>query len=103
MSRPLGVDIVELSGGSYDAPVMQCRTYDQCTLARGAYFLEFAENIAKKVSIPINTTGDIRRAGIAEKVIKSDMPLAVMASVLAYCPDLPNKWRQGSDYLEHIP
>ncbi|MFT4994216.1 MAG: 2,4-dienoyl-CoA reductase-like NADH-dependent reductase (Old Yellow Enzyme family), partial [Paraglaciecola sp.] len=100
---PLGVDMVELSGGSYEAPAMQGRTADHRTLAREAYFLEFAGQIAKDASIPIMTTGGIRRTAIAEQVIQSGMALVGMASALAYCPDLPNKWQQDREYSAHIP
>src|SRR6185503_19728084 len=42
----LAVDLVELSGGSYEAPAMQGRSADGRTLAREAYFLEFAKDLA---------------------------------------------------------
>lgn len=41
------VDLVELSGGSYEAPAMQGQARDGRTLAREAYFLEFAQEIRK--------------------------------------------------------
>jgi 2,4-dienoyl-CoA reductase-like NADH-dependent reductase (Old Yellow Enzyme family) len=41
------VDLVELSGGSYESPAMQGRTADGRTLAREAYFLEFAKDLAR--------------------------------------------------------
>jgi 2,4-dienoyl-CoA reductase-like NADH-dependent reductase (Old Yellow Enzyme family) len=100
---PLGVDLVELSGGSYEAPAMQGRTGDQRTLAREAYFLEFAQQIAKDSSLPIMTTGGVKRAVIAEQVIENGMALVGMASALAFCPDLPNKWQQDREYLAPIP
>ena len=42
----LGLDLLELSGGNYESPAMQGQTRDGSTLAREAYFLEFAERIA---------------------------------------------------------
>lgn len=47
MLAPLGVDLVELSGGSYEAPAMMGAARDGRTLAREAYFLEFARDIAR--------------------------------------------------------
>ncbi len=44
----LGVDLVELSGGSYEAPAMQGEARDGRTLAREAYFVEFARDIARR-------------------------------------------------------
>merc|ERR1712093_351919 len=52
----LGVDVVELSGGSYEAPAMQGQTRDDTTLAREAYFLEFAHRSKKNRSPNSNIT-----------------------------------------------
>lgn len=103
MLAPLGVDMVELSGGSYEAPAMQGRTADDRTLAREAYFLEFAENIAKTSDVPIMTTGGVRRLEVANKIVESGVDMVGMASALALTPDLPNKWQQDPEVLGHIP
>ena len=51
MLNPLGLDLIELSGGSYEAPAMQGSARDGRTLAREAYFLEFAKNLMKQLLI----------------------------------------------------
>ena len=99
----LNVDFVELSGGSYEVPAMQGRTADGRTLAREAYFLTFAEDIAKKAPMPIMTTGGIRRLEIANQVVESGVELVGMASALASTPDLPNIWQKQPDAVGHIP
>lgn len=71
MLAPLGVDLVELSGGSYEAPAMMGSARDERTLAREAYFLEFAREIAKAATMPLMVTGGIRRREVAEQVIAS--------------------------------
>ena len=103
MLGELNIDCVELSGGSYEAPAMQGRTADDRTLAREAYFLEFASKIAKNVSVPIMTTGVISRYAVAKKVVDSGVDLVGMASALALTPDLPNQWQNNSAVLSHIP
>ena len=103
MLEPLGVDMVELSGGSYEAPAMQGKTADERTLAREAYFLEFAERIAKNTTLPVMTTGGIRKANVADKVLFSGVALVGMASALAMTPDLPNRWQQGAAIEGTIP
>ncbi|GAA3533214.1 hypothetical protein GCM10022222_15740 [Amycolatopsis ultiminotia] len=40
----LAVDLVELSGGSYESPAMSGRSADERTLAREAYFLPWPKN-----------------------------------------------------------
>ncbi|WP_199053165.1 hypothetical protein [Aquitalea sp. ASV15] len=60
--NPLGVDLIELSGGSYEAPAMHGQTRDGRTLAGEAYFLEFARDIAGVASMPIMVTGEVSAA-----------------------------------------
>ncbi len=67
----LQVDLVELSGGSYESPAMQGRTADGRTLAREAYFLEFAKELAAVAHMPVMTTGGISRKAVAEQVLAS--------------------------------
>ncbi len=97
MLAPLGVDLVELSGGSYEAPAMMGASRDERTLAREAYFLDFAREIASVATMPLMVTGGIRRRAVAEKVIDSGVAMAGIATAIAIRPDLPNRWRQGHD------
>ncbi|WP_373318452.1 NADH:flavin oxidoreductase/NADH oxidase family protein [Alteromonas salexigens] len=94
----LGVHVVEVSGGSYEAPAMQRRTADDTQLAREAYFLEFARQIASATTIPVMTTGGIKRAEVAQQVVDSGCTLVGMASALAVTPDLVKKWQQYPAY-----
>ncbi|SCZ39936.1 MULTISPECIES: NADH:flavin oxidoreductase/NADH oxidase family protein [unclassified Pseudomonas] len=97
MLKDLGVDLVELSGGSYESPAMQGRARDGSSLAREAYFLEFAERIATKATMPLMVTGGIRRRGVAERVVAGRVAMVGMATALAIDPTLPRQWRQGGD------
>lgn len=96
MLSALKLDFVELSGGSYEAPAMQGTTGDERTLAREAYFLEFAKAISEQSNIPIMTTGGISRLDVANTVISSGVALAGMATALAYQPNLVNAWQSNS-------
>nr|WP_174506196.1 NADH:flavin oxidoreductase/NADH oxidase family protein [Acinetobacter sp. Marseille-Q1620] len=93
MLNTLPVDLVELSGGSYEVPAMQGQARDGRTLAREAYFLEFATEIQKIAKMPIMVTGGIRRRKVAEHVIKSGVDMVGIATALAIEPNLPNVWR----------
>jgi 2,4-dienoyl-CoA reductase-like NADH-dependent reductase (Old Yellow Enzyme family) len=95
MLGSLGVDLVELSGGSYEAPAMMGSARDQRTLAREAYFLEFAREIAQVATMPLMVTGGIRRREVAETVIESGIAMAGIATALAIEPNLPRNWRLG--------
>lgn len=91
------VDLVELSGGSYEAPAMQGQTRDGRTLAREAYFLEFAQAIAAQTALPIMTTGGIRRRAVAEQVLAQGVDVVGVGTALAQCPDLPRHWQAGRE------
>ncbi|WP_246043376.1 hypothetical protein [Aquitalea aquatilis] len=93
MLNPLGVDLIELSGGSYEAPAMHGQTRDGRTLTRESYFLEFARGIAAVADMPIMVTGGIRRYPIVEQVLQSGIAVAGMATALAIDPSLPHTWR----------
>jgi len=95
MLAPLGVDLVELSGGSYEAPAMMGSSRDERTLAREAYFLEFARDIVAVASMPLMVTGGIRRLEVAQQVLDSGVAMVGIATALALEPALPRHWRQG--------
>ena len=93
----LKVDLVELSGGSYEAPAMMGSMRDERSLAREAYFLDFAREISKVATMPLMVTGGIKRLSVAEKVVASDIAMAGIATALAIDPALPRKWQDGKD------
>ncbi|WP_371227926.1 NADH:flavin oxidoreductase/NADH oxidase family protein [Pseudomonas sp. QE6] len=93
--NPLGVDLIELSGGSYEAPAMHGQARDGRTLAREAYFLEFAKDISSVAQMPVMVTGGVRRLPVAEQVLSSGIDLVGMGTALAINPNLPREWRAG--------
>ncbi|KAB8061219.1 2,4-dienoyl-CoA reductase [Janthinobacterium sp. FT14W] len=95
MLNTLGVDLIELSGGSYEAPAMHGQTRDGRTLAREAYFLEFAKDIATVASMPLMVTGGIRRYQVVGQVLDSGIAMAGMGTALALDPQLPEAWRSN--------
>jgi len=95
--NPLGVDLVELSGGSYEVPAMQGHARDGRTLAREAYFLEFARDIAAIACMPLMVTGGIRRRAVAEQVIDSGVDMVGIATALSIDPNLPRDWAGGKN------
>lgn len=60
-----GIDLIEISGGTYEAPAMAGAKEDKrkaSTIAREAYFLDFAEKIRKQVGCHLMVTGGFRTA-----------------------------------------
>ncbi|MBY4732888.1 NADH:flavin oxidoreductase/NADH oxidase family protein [Cupriavidus pauculus] len=103
MLNGLDVDLVELSGGSYEAPAMQGQARDGRTLAREAYFLEFAQDIRAVAKMPIMVTGGIRRLAVAEEVIRSGVDMVGIGTALAINPRLPRVWRAGLQAAPVLP
>ncbi|NCW11199.1 MAG: NADH:flavin oxidoreductase [Proteobacteria bacterium] len=78
MFENAGVDIIEISGGTYEQPKLigvddltinpkRSEQRKESTIAREAYFLEYAQDIRKAVSLPLMVTGGFRtREGIED-------------------------------------
>jgi 2,4-dienoyl-CoA reductase-like NADH-dependent reductase (Old Yellow Enzyme family) len=102
MLEPLGVDMVELSGGSYESPAMAGRPSDAGAVAREAYFLELASDLAKASPLPLMLTGGITRRQTAETVLASGVALVGMGTAIALTPDLAEHWRAGREATERL-
>ncbi|MFB6841287.1 NADH:flavin oxidoreductase/NADH oxidase family protein [Streptomyces sp. NPDC056361] len=93
MLEPLGVDLVELSGGSYESPAMTGRPADNSTQTREAYFFDLAKDLVKTSPIPLMLTGGITRRVTAERVLNGGVALVGMGTALTLTPDLPQRWK----------
>ncbi|MGC0362398.1 2,4-dienoyl-CoA reductase-like NADH-dependent reductase (Old Yellow Enzyme family) [Rhodococcus sp. 27YEA15] len=102
MLEHLGVDLVEISGGSYESPAMSGRPADSRTAAREAYFLELAAELARTSPLPLMLTGGISRRDTAEAVLSNSVAVVGMGTALAVTPDLPNRWRNGAEATDTI-
>ena len=94
----LGIDFIEISGGTYEAPAMtgskrsKAGVKKESTIQREAYFLEFAEKVRTEVKTVLMVTGGFRtRAGMdaalasgACDLIGIARPLAVETDVAAH-------------------
>ncbi|MEU6449757.1 NADH:flavin oxidoreductase/NADH oxidase family protein [Streptomyces sp. NPDC046979] len=97
MLEPLGVDLVELSGGSYESPAMTGRSADARTRAREAYFLDLAKDLVTTSPLPLMLTGGITKRATAQRVLDSGVAVIGMGTALAVTPDLPDRWSQGRE------
>lgn len=102
----LGVDFVELSGGSYESPAMQGNAQEDngsaqsSTMEREAYFIHFARDIAKVAEMPIMVTGGITRMDVAEAALARDehgfgVQLLGLGRAMAADPCLPKHWQES--------
>lgn len=89
-----GIDLVEISGGTYEAPVMT--GVKASTREREAYFIEFSEKVRAAVKVPLMLTGGFRTAdGMAQAVRSGAIDLVGLARPLALDPELPARLLAG--------
>lgn len=99
----LPIDLVELSGGSYETPAMQGVSRDGRTLAREAYFLEFATQMTSVAKMPLMVTGGIHRKSVADRVLDSGVDMIGIGTALAINPALAREWREGLNSSPEMP
>jgi 2,4-dienoyl-CoA reductase-like NADH-dependent reductase (Old Yellow Enzyme family) len=91
-----GLDLLEISGGTYESPTMSGKDVRESTLQREAYFLEYADKIRARVSIPLMVTGGFRTSeGMAAAVESGATDIVGLARPLAVEPDLPKRILAG--------
>ncbi|PLS23827.1 NADH:flavin oxidoreductase/NADH oxidase family protein [Bifidobacterium imperatoris] len=98
-----GVDLIDISGGTYSKPVIQTNDGAAEDRRRGVYFTDFARRIKGELSVPIALTGGFRNADDMERALDEGITQMIgIARPLALVPDLPNRiirdgWRGSVD------
>jgi len=100
-----GVDLLEISGGSYEQPAMMDiegmearheETRRETTREREAYFLIYAEEMRRVAQMPLMVTGGFRsRAGMEDALSGGACDVCGIARPLCVDPDLPGKLLRG--------
>ena len=66
----LKIDLLEVSGGTYENIVFLTKRSERAsTRKREAYFMEFAEKVREKTTIPLMVTGGFRTLEFCEQVV----------------------------------
>jgi len=98
----LGMDLIEISGGSYESPVMT-GAIKESTRKREAYFLDYTKEIKKVIRCPLMVTGGFRTRAFIEEVIASgEVDLVGMARPLALNPFLFKQIMSGEDVESEV-
>jgi len=96
-----GVDLIEVSGGSYESPAMMGddKPVRDSTKKREAFFLDFAEKVRKVSAVPLAVTGGFRsRKGMDQAIESNATDMVGMARPMILMPDLPNKALADNDF-----
>ena len=89
-----GMDLIEISGGTYEAPAMMGARPDLGGAARQAYFLDYAEEVRAhtRTRVPLAVTGGFRSGSAMRDALRSGATdLIGMARPLAIHPDFPRR------------
>jgi len=96
-----GIDLIEISGGTYEAPAMagvKAEKRKASTIAREAYFLDFAEKIRKEVKCHLMVTGGFRTVeGMNAALDSGACDFIGIARPLAVETDLTDRLIAGQD------
>lgn len=92
-----GIDMLEVSGGTYERPVMLGPQRDS-TIAREAYFLEYATQVRKAIgNLPLMVTGGFRTAiAMCDAVASGACDVIGLGRPMTIEPDLPKLILSGS-------
>jgi 2,4-dienoyl-CoA reductase-like NADH-dependent reductase (Old Yellow Enzyme family) len=105
-----GVDLIEISGGTYEQPKLlgidgleapeEQAGIAASTLAREAYFVDFARAMRAVVKIPLMVTGGLRSRAAMEAVLQDGAADVIgLGRPLCYQPDGPARLLAGADTL----
>ena len=104
-----GVDLIEISGGTYEQPKLlgiegleaeEPQAVVETTLAREAYFVDFAKAMKNELSVPLMVTGGFRSSSAMEQAIKSGAADVIgLARPLCTLTDAPKRLLGGTAML----
>lgn len=104
-----GIDLIEISGGTYEQPKLvgiegleeeEAQDVKQSTQMREAYFVDFAIAMQEKVSVPLMVTGGFRKRAVTEQAIRSGAAdLVGLGRPMCVDTDAPRQLLSGVDEL----
>jgi 2,4-dienoyl-CoA reductase-like NADH-dependent reductase (Old Yellow Enzyme family) len=98
-----GIDLIEISGGTYENPSMMGSDAKKSTVQREAYFLDYAEKVRSLVDTPLVVTGGFRSAKAMQEALNSGATDFVgVARTTCVDPDFPNKLIADEGYQQQL-
>jgi len=86
-----GMDLIEISGGTYEAPAMMGKRRAS-TIKREAYFMDYIDKARKITKTPLMLTGGFRTASVMQDAVASDqLDIVGIARPFAIYPNIGNE------------
>jgi 2,4-dienoyl-CoA reductase-like NADH-dependent reductase (Old Yellow Enzyme family) len=86
-----GIDLIEISGGTYEAPVMMGKRKES-TIKREVYFMDYIQKARKITNTPLMLTGGFRTTAVMKDAIVSDqLDIIGIARPFAVYPNIGNE------------
>lgn len=99
----LGIDLIEISGGSYEKTTMMGTPIKDSTKKREAYFIEYAKDIKKNIKCPLVVTGGFRTSKfMKESLENNELDLIGLGRSICINPDLPNQIMSGKNVISEV-
>lgn len=99
----LGIDLIEISGGSYEKPVMTGVKLKESTKKREAYFLEYAKDIKAAIKCPLMVTGGFRTGEFMNQTLADgELDLVGLGRPLCINPDFSKQLLEGQPVVSQV-
>ncbi len=99
-----GMDLIEISGGTYERPAMMGAVQRKSTEEREVYFLDYVKKVRKLLRTPLMLTGGFRTVATMERAIaEGELDVVGIARPFTLHPDLPNRIFDGSLIQLNVP
>lgn len=86
-----GIDLIEISGGTYEAPAMMGKR-KASAVKREAYFMDYIEKARKITNTPLMLTGGFRTSSVMRDAISSNqLDIIGIARPFAIFPNIANE------------
>lgn len=91
-----GMDLIEVSGGTYERAAMVGTQQKESTKKREAYFMDFIVKVRKKIKTPLMLTGGFRTAKTMEAAInKGELDFVGLGRPFCVFPNVANDLLSG--------
>lgn len=97
MLQDRGIDLVEVSGGTYEAPAMTGQRQRASTREREGYFMDFVVRARKTLTVPMCVTGGFRSCAGMEGALADGADMVGLARTLAIQPSFSAQVLAGED------